>query len=844
MKPDYQKPEGWTGTATIVENKHRATLLVWGEEPTVAPPYPNGTIMTAQFKVKENAKAGDFAFKSDESGCENLISDGMGKPILCRTNNLAQNLKVAIPATGITLNKDNLNLEKGQTSQLTATLSPEGATGTVSWISSDNTVASVNADGVVTAVNAGTATITATANGKSDSCTVEVTNPLKSISIEGKETLKKGQTTQMTVKYNPEDTTDDKTVTWSSSDKNVADVNQNGIVKAISDGTAIITATVGVLKADLAITVKEVPLQSIELNKEETTIHRGESEKLTVSYNPEDTTDDKKVDWSSSDPERVTVDGDGNVKAVALSKTGTAAIITAKVGSHTATCKVSVDAPLQEIQPIESQIQINKGQTKKITYTLVPEDTTDDKTVTITSSDPSVVSVNGDEIVAIKEGVAELTLKGVNEVQAKVTVNVAEVPIGSVTLDKDNVTLEKGENTTLTATINPTETTDDDRTITWESSNLSVVSVSPNKTESGEAVTITAQKGGTAVITAISSNGKRAECTVKVPVRTESIEIEEVQSILRGQTKIPNVKFDPENTDDDKTLIWESSDSSVASVDKNSGMITALKEGVVEITATTTETKTPISDTIEVAVKENHLDKNLAKQIQFEELKGDVLKGQTVNMNDFLTLSDLIEKEQITDDIEIEWQVNDETVATIDQTGCLTGLKEGDTIVIASICCTGGNGDEIGIYKVNTEIHVKEIPLDSIAFDKVIKEMKVGQIAKLNVIFNPEDTTDVKNVVWSTSDEQILTVDNGTLTAKKAGVATITAKVGDKSVDCEITVKANQTQENTNSSSSNKEEGAVQTGDTSHVGVYGVLLILAGAISLFILLSRKKRHFF
>lgn len=80
--------------------------------------------------------------------------------------------------TGVGVVPSTLALETGETAQLSATLYPAGATGTITWaVSSGDTYASVSEDGEVEALGAGTAVITATCNGKSDTCTVTVTDP-------------------------------------------------------------------------------------------------------------------------------------------------------------------------------------------------------------------------------------------------------------------------------------------------------------------------------------------------------------------------------------------------------------------------------------------------------------------------------------------------------------------------------------------------------------------------------------------------------------------------------------------------------------------------------------------
>lgn len=805
---------------------------------------PNGTLMSATFEVLEDAEVGDLNFTYDI-----MITDE-STAVLEHTNNDQTDLSVVVPVTGISLNKNETTIARGATEQLTATVVPEGTGSTVAWSSDNEEVATVDQNGLVTAVGKGTANITATAGGQSASCKVTVNAPLQGIQITGEQsTIKKGQTTQLSVIYEPEDTTDDATVTWSSDNEDVATVDQTGLVKAVADGTANIKAKVGTLEATYAITVQEVKLNSIAI-KDATTIHRGGTETLEVTYDPENTTDDKTVVWESSDPTVANVDGSGTVTAVGIGS----AKITAKVGNHTDVCVVTVDAPLESID-VQDALELVKNQTAVINYELVPSDTTDKAPVTFTSSDPTVATVdeNG-KVTALKAGTTVITLKGANDVTAEVTVTVTEIPIDTVSLDKESAVIEKGQTTELTAVVGPETTTDENKSIKWSSSDPSVVTVSPEQTNSGDKVTVTAtDKGGTATITAEAWNGTKAECVITVPVHIENVTLPQDVTLNRGRTTVLDVGCNPEENDDTITSVeWQSDAPEVAAV-YSDGTVEGIKEGKANITAKVTVT-TLVNETKEytaktqVTVKENHLDADLGGKLAFEDMEEALLKGQSVDMYYQLNLEDIMYENEITDGVLIEWTSSDEDVAAIEQTGRLTGLKEGSTTITAVVTAKDGEGQVVGTYTVETEVEVKEIPLESIAFDKIIKEMVVGSSETLHVIYNPENTTDLRDVEWSSSDEAILSVENGKVTALKPGTATITAKVGDKEVSCEVLVKAAESgqpgqgsgTDSGNVAGAGADKGdSVRTGDTANIILY--IALLAGAMAAIVIIWRKRR---
>jgi uncharacterized protein YjdB len=238
--------------------------------------------------------------------------------------------------------------------------------------------------------------------------TVSIEVPLTGIALNKTAgTIVKGGTEQLTVSYDPDNTTDDKTVSWSSANTQVATVSDTGLVTAVGGGACDITATVGSFTATYSATVT-VPLTNIALNKMSASMVKGASDQLSVTYNPVDTTDDKTVTWTSSNTNVATVDASGLIKAIG----GGTATIRATVGSKITECAVTVKIPLTQISlnKTASVLKINGTDNLAVTYN--PIDTTDDKTVTWTTSDSSVATVNNNGVVtAVKAGTATITAK-------------------------------------------------------------------------------------------------------------------------------------------------------------------------------------------------------------------------------------------------------------------------------------------------------------------------------------------------------------------------------------------------------------------------------------------------
>ena len=414
--------------------------------------------------------------------------------------------KSVVAVTSVTLNRASLNLTKGQSESLSATVSPDNATDkTVTWSSSDATIASVDQNGRVTALKSGNASIMAKAGEKSATCSVSITTPVESVSLDRNSVnLEEGQSTTLVATINPNDA-DEKTVEWTTSNSSVATV-ANGVVTAHAEGNAVITATAGGKSSTCAVSVKKsvVAVTSVTLNKASLNLTKGQSESLSATVSPDNATD-KTVTWSSSDATIASVDQNGRVTAL---KSGNASIM-AKAGEKSATCSVVITTPVESVSLDRNSVNLEEGQSTTLVATINPNDA-DEKTVEWTTSNSSVATVANGVVTAHAEGNAVITATaGGKSSTCIVEVEKAFVPVTSLTLDQTSVKLKEGDSVVLVATIAPNNATY--QSLIWSSYNDSIAKVDQN----GK---VTARKSGNVTITVETRSGEKfkASCSVSV----------------------------------------------------------------------------------------------------------------------------------------------------------------------------------------------------------------------------------------------------------------------------------------------------------------------------------------
>ncbi|BCN29411.1 Ig-like domain-containing protein [Anaeromicropila herbilytica] len=250
------------------------------------------------------------------------------------------------------------------------------------WKSSDSKVASVNTYGIVTTKKAGTVLITAKIKNAETSCYIIVNKTTISLSAT-KEQLERGDTYKLSAT-----TSNDSSVTWKSSKKSVATVNEQGIVTALKPGITTITAKADGSNSTCTITVK---LPEITLNKTSIILYRGQSEqllaKVSSNMNPK---------WKTTKKSVAVVDETGSIIAI---KHGTATI-TATVDGVSKSCQVVVLKP--EITLSSNELTLKKGTKTTVTATVSSNNYPE-----WTSSNSNIVSVNSNgDITALQKGTA------------------------------------------------------------------------------------------------------------------------------------------------------------------------------------------------------------------------------------------------------------------------------------------------------------------------------------------------------------------------------------------------------------------------------------------------------
>lgn len=593
-------------------------------------------------------------------------------------------------------------------------------------------------------------------------------------------------------------------VTYSSNNTRAAEVDETGKITGKAAGISTITTTVTVggksKTFQTVVTVSGKPVEEVTLNRTSLNIKTiGATAALTATVTPADAAD-RAVAWTS-DNEAVATVSNGIVTA---QSEGEAVITAATANGKTATCNVIVGVipDVESVTLNKTELTLKVGASETLQATVLPANA--DQSITWRSSASSIATVDETgKITAVKGGTAVITARGKDSKSATCMVTVmpetsGEVPVDSVTLNKEELTLEVGASETLEATVTPDNAS---KAVNWESSEPETASVDGN----GK---VTALKEGEAVVTVTAEGNKTATC--KVTVTPKGTDQKPVDSIKLNKTAL-TLKVDESETleatvspDNAAKVEWKSEDPATASVDEN-GKVTAKKEGTTKVTATaggksaectvtvnpkdsgttpppgpdkpgTTPTPNPDKPSVTPTPNPDKPTPTPPATIKVKKVK---LNKTTLGLGlkEKFTLKVAITPNNATDK-KVKWTLSKKGIVTISSKGVVTAKKKGTVKVTATV---GGK-------KATCTIRVGKAP-SKLKLNKSKITLKKGNTFKIKAKF-PANTYS-HTLKYSTNKKSVATVtEKGVVKARKKGKATITVKTfNGKKAKLTVTVK-------------------------------------------------------
>lgn len=391
------------------------------------------------------------------------------------------------------------------------------------------------------------------------------------------------------------------------------------------------------------------------------------------------------------------------------------------------------------------------GASVQLTATILPTDA-DNQKVIWKSSDTNVATVKDGKVTCTGYGTAIITAtseEGEYVANCNVTATKRIVLPSSITLDRKEATIKVGEATTLKANVLPADA--DDKTIVWSSENSDIASVTNDGVVTGH------KAGTTKIIVTTNANGLKDECmlTVLQPATGITLDRQEISFANIGETVQLTANVLPEDASN-KNVSWASSDTKVAIVSNGKVVCTGYGTSVISAVA---EDGGYMATCIITANKNVILPSSITLD------KSDA----TINVGESFTLNANVLPDNADNKI-IVWNSDDADIASVNNEGEVTGMKAGTTKIIAM---TQAND-----LKAECLITVLQ-PVTGITLDRNdISFVEIGESVQLTANVLPEDASN-KNVVWTSSDANVATVNNGVVVCMGYGSAVITASTED-----------------------------------------------------------------
>ncbi len=540
--------------------------------------------------------------------------------------------------------------------------------------------------------------------------------------------------------------------------------------------------------------VEPIAVESVSLDEISLELIVGDEFTLTETVLPADA-EDKTVSWSSNNEAVATVE-DGVVSAVG---TGTATItVTTTDGEKTDECVVNVGlAPIAvtDVMLGDTLLTLGIGDAITLTATVLPENA-DDKSVTWSSSDEAVVTVEAGVVTAVEEGRAIITVTTVDGGKTAictVTVNPAVVPLENLELEEGEVSIgikvEGDENyapLALTPIFTPATATD--KGIVWESENEEIVTV-----ENG---LLTGIGPGTTKVTATSVDGGfEAECIVhvEVPVTGVSWLTSPINTVVGDP---PRVKIDhrvviaPANATN-KKVTYQSSDETFLTVEVDqdgSAYAVPQKAGTAIVTVTTEDGEFTADLTIISVDPVIRVTGVSWLTTPINTVVGDPPRVK-IDHRVVITPSNATNKK-------VTYTSSDETLLTIeiDPDGSVYAVpQKAGTAVVTVRTEDRGHTADLTINASDPVVRVTGVSWLTTPINTVVGDPPRVKIDH-RVVITPSNATN-KKVTYTSSDETLLTIEidpDGSVYAvpQKAGTAVVTVRTEDRGHTADLTINA------------------------------------------------------
>lgn len=455
-----------------------------------------------------------------------------------------------------------MTLYLGGTQRLSATVFDDrGGTllRSVSWSSSNPGVATVDASGLVRALSAGATTITAASAGIVGAANVTVLAPVAAVQVSpAAASLLSAESLLLTAMLR--DATGAvvmRPVAWSSDAPSIVTVAANGLAVAVAPGTTRIRATSEGVAAVVEVTVL-APVASLAIEPDSVGVVLDGSVQLdAIMKDGDGRILDRPVSWSSSRPDRATVDARGRVIGISVGR----AEISAVSGQKLATAIVSILAPVARLTIGTAPDSIDMGVAIQLVATPADaEGSTLERPVTWTSSNPAIALVDQNGVVLARApGVATISARSESKSAAR-SIRVM-VPVARTEIATGPTEVIANQVLALSAMPHSADDEHLGRQITWESSNPTIATVSATGV-------VTGRSAGTVTITA-SSGGTHAGVTITVLPAIASIRVTASATTLTPESPVASVMAEPLDAGGQvlpRAVSWKSTDTTVLRV--------------------------------------------------------------------------------------------------------------------------------------------------------------------------------------------------------------------------------------------------------------------------------------